>query len=95
MSSGETEFKSPGIPSIKTSGLALAFRVVIPLREISDVDVGFASGVMMLKPGTCPLISWAGSVDGVFDEIFGFDRRDCTCDFSFFLSTIANNDYFI
>ena len=45
--------------------MMVPFRVVIPLREISDVDVGFASGVMMLKPGTCPLISWAGSVDGV------------------------------
>lgn len=94
MSSGETEFKSPGIPSIKTSGLALAFRVVIPLREISDVDVGFASGVMMLKPGTCPLISWAGSVDGVLMK-FSDLIEEIALATSPFLSTIANNDYFI
>lgn len=95
MSSGETEFKSPGIPSIKTSGLALAFRVVIPLREISDVDVGFASGVMMLKPGTCPLISWAGSVDGVLMKFSDLIEEIALATSPFFLSTIANNDYFI
>ena len=57
MSSGETVFKSPGIPSIKINGLELAFKVVIPRNEISEVEVGLASGVVMLKPGTWPLIS--------------------------------------
>ena len=69
MSSGETEFRSPGIPSMSTKGLELAFKVVIPSKAICEVEVGLASGVMILRPGTFPLISCAASVVGVFTKL--------------------------
>ena len=54
---------------MSTKGLELAFKVVIPRKAICEVEVGLASGVMILRPGTFPLISCAASVVGVFTKL--------------------------
>ena len=80
---------------MSTKGLELAFKVVIPRKAICEVEVGLASGVMILRPGTFPLISCAASVVGVLHEIIGFDCGNGTGHFPFLLRTVSDNYHFI
>ena len=49
------------MPSISTSGLVEEANVVIPRREISEDDVGFASVVVTCSPGIFPFTIWMAS----------------------------------
>lgn len=95
MSSGETEFRSPGIPSMSTKGLELAFKVVIPRKAICEVEVGLASGVMILRPGIFPFDQLCGIRSRCFYEIIGFDCGNGTGHFPFLLRTVTDNYHFI